>query len=169
MPRNLLIFWYLALATGCGPWPSTGSMLIRTTGLMIWMTNGAGNFGLNWWVPLTYILSDLPKGLAQNANAAFLGRFQLQSWRFVLPDAYREICRIMTAENLASRDCVYFLCRLPVVVEASNQTAFADKFPWNLTAVPGSQQASLKKIIRAYRDFRKVGSKCFELAVYSMY
>ena len=120
-------------------------------------------------VGASYILPDSPKGLTQNANAAFLGRFQLQSWRFVLPDAYHEICRIMTAENLASRDCVYFLCRLPVVVEASNQTAFADRFPWNLTVVPGSQQASLKNIIRAYRDFCKVGSKCFELAVYSMY
>ena len=70
-------------------------------------------------VGASYILPDSPKGLAQNANAAFLDRFQLQSWRFVLLDAYREICRIMTAENLASRDCVYFLCRLPVVVDTT--------------------------------------------------
>jgi hypothetical protein len=109
-------------------------------------------------VGASYILPGSPKGLAQNANATFLSCFQLQSWRFVLPDAYHEICRIMTAENLASRDRVYFLCRLPVVVEASNQTAFADRFPWNLTAVLGSQQASLKNIIQAYRDFCKVGS-----------
>jgi hypothetical protein len=115
------------------------------------------------------ILPGSARGLSQNANAAFLGRFQLQSWRFVLPDIYREICRIMAVENMGPRDRVFLLCKLPAVADASDQTAFADRFPWNLTAVPGSQQARWKEIIQAYRRFHKVGSNCFKMAANNIF
>ena len=105
---------------------------------------------------------------AQNAHTAFLGCFQLQNWRFVLPDVYREICRIMNVE-MSPSDHVFLLCRLSVVVDASDQTAFADRFPWKLTAVPRSHPANLKKIIRAYRKFRQVCCNYFDMAANDMY